>query len=208
MSLLLSQRKVLVLNKSWSAIGVVTLEKALKKVAGTYKDGTPKARIIDAVHDFAMLSWDDWAKLAPGEDEPSMRSVNAVFRIPEVIQYTRYDKLPSQKVHYNRRTIYKRDNYHCQYCGKHKPGNELSLDHVVPRCQGGLTTWDNIVVACTDCNAKKAGRTPIEANMKLLSIPKRPKYNLFHFFPEDVRIDSWRSFLGESYLIEVQHEHF
>jgi hypothetical protein len=43
----LSQRKVLVLNKSWTAIGVVTLEKALKKVAGTYKDGTPKARIID-----------------------------------------------------------------------------------------------------------------------------------------------------------------
>jgi hypothetical protein len=96
---MLSQRKVLVLNKSWSAIGVVTLEKALKKVAGTYKDGTPKARIIDAVHDFAMLSWDEWAKLVPREDEPAMRSVNAVFRIPEVIQYTRYDKLPSQKVH-------------------------------------------------------------------------------------------------------------
>jgi hypothetical protein len=84
----------------------------------------------------------------------------------------------------------------------------LSLDHVVPRCQGGLTTWDNIVVACTDCNAKKAGRTPKEANMKLLSIPKRPKYNLFNSFPEDVRIDSWRSFLGESYLIEHQHERF
>ena len=204
MSLALAQRKVLVLNKSWTAIGVVTLEKALKKVAGTYKDGTPKARIIDALHDFAMLTWDDWAKLRPTEDEPQMRSVNAVFRIPEVIQYTRYDKLPSQKVHYNRRTIYRRDNNICQYCGKNKPGSELSLDHVVPRCQGGLTTWENIVVACTDCNAKKAGRTPKEANMKLLSVPKKPSYN---FFPGDVRVKSWEQFLGAAYwLTELEHD--
>lgn len=200
----LAQRKVLVLNKSWTAIGVVTLEKALKKVAGTYKDGTPKARIIDPIHDFAMLTWDDWAKLIPSEDEPIMRSVNAVFRIPEVIQYTRYDKLPTQKVHYNRRTIYRRDGNKCQYCGKNKPGNELSLDHVIPRCQGGLTSWENIVVACTDCNAKKAGRTPKEANMKLLTVPKKPKYN---FFPGDIRVKSWESFLGAAYwLTELEHD--
>jgi hypothetical protein len=200
----LAQRKVLVLNKSWTAIGVVTLEKALKKVGASYKDGTPKARIIDCVHDFQMLTWDDWSKLRPQEGEEGMRSVNAIFRIPEVIQYTRYDKLPSQKVHYNRRTIYRRDNNVCQYCGKKKPGSELSLDHVTPRCQGGLTTWENIVVACTDCNARKAGRTPKEAGMVLLSVPKKPKYN---FFPGDVRIKSWEQFLGEAYwLTELEHD--
>lgn len=201
---MLSQRKVLVLNRSWSPIGVVTLEKALKKVSATYKDGTPKARIIDAVHDFSMLTWEDWSKLRPAEGEKGMRSVNAVYRIPEVIQYTRYDKLPTQKVHYNRRTIYRRDNNTCQYCGKRKPGGELSLDHVVPRCQGGLTTWENIVVACTDCNAKKAGRTPKEAGMKLLREPKKPRYN---FFPGDIRIKSWEQFLGEAYwLTELEHD--
>ena len=200
----LAQRKVLVLNKSWTAIGVVTLEKALKKVSGTYRDGTPKARIIDCLHDFAMLTWDDWSKLRPKEGEEGMRSVNAIFRIPEVIQYTRYDKLPSQKVHYNRRTIYRRDGNVCQYCGKKKPGDELSLDHVIPRCQGGLTTWDNIVVACTDCNARKAGRTPKEAGMTLLRVPKKPKYN---FFPGDIRVKSWEQFLGEAYwLTELEHD--
>lgn len=192
--MLLAHRKVLVLNKSWAPIGIITLDKALKKIAGTYKDGTPKACIIDTLNDFAMLTWDDWAKLRPQEGEPSMRSVNAVFRIPEVIHYTRYDKLPTQKVHYNRRTIYRRDNNICQYCGKNKPGNELSLDHVIPRCQGGLTTWENIVVACTNCNAKKAGRTPREANMRLLSVPKKPKHN---FFPGDTQAKSWQTFLGE-----------
>lgn len=201
---MLSQRKVLVLNRGWSPIGVVTLEKALKKVSSTYKDGTPKARIIDPIHDFQLLTWDDWSKLRPNDGEEGMRSVNATFRIPEVIQYTRYDKLGAQKVKYNRRTIYRRDNNICQYCGIRKSSNELSLDHVVPRCQGGLTTWDNIVVACTDCNAKKAGRTPKEAGMKLLSVPKKPKHN---FYPGDIRIKSWEHFLGVSYwLVELEND--
>ena len=200
----LAQRKVLVLNKSWTAIGVVTLEKALKKVGSNYKDGTPKARIIDCSNDFQMLTWEDWSLLRPKEGEEGMRSVNAIFRIPEVIQYSRYDKLGPQTVHYNRRTIYRRDNNICQYCNKKKPGSELSLDHVIPRCQGGLTTWDNIVVACTDCNAKKAGRTPKEAGMKLLSVPKKPSYN---FYPGDVRVKSWEQFLGEAYwLTELEHD--
>lgn len=202
--MLLTDRKVLVLNKSWAAISVVTLEKALTKVAGTYKDGTHKARIIDCVNDFKLMTWDDWSKLRPVGDEVGMRSVNCVFRIPEVIQYTRYDKMPSQKVHYNRRTIYRRDKYTCQYCGKRKPGSELSLDHVHPRCQGGLTTWENIVVACTECNAKKAGRTPFQAGMKLLSVPKKPDYN---FHVGSIRVKSWEQFLGEAYyLTELEND--
>jgi 5-methylcytosine-specific restriction endonuclease McrA len=204
MSVELAQKKVLVLNKSWTPIKIIPLEEALKKVAGTYSCGTPKARIIDCVNDFQSFTWDDWTELRPSNGEVGMRSVNTVFRIPEVIQYTRYDKLGSQAVHYNRRTIYRRDNNTCQYCGKKKPGNELSLDHVHPRCQGGLTTWENIVVACTDCNARKAGRTPQEAGMKLLRKPVRPKHN---FYAGDVRIKSWEQFLGEAYwLTELEHD--
>lgn len=199
-----AQRKVLVLNKSWVAIGVITLERALTKLSKTYSDGTPKARIIDCVHDFQSFTWNDWTQLRPAEGEDGLRSVNAVLRVPEVIQFTRYNKLPNTKVHYNRRTIYRRDNNTCQYCGKKKPSSELSLDHVVPRCQGGLTTWENIVVACTECNAHKAGRTPKEANMKLLSKPSKPKYN---FYTGDIRVKSWEQFLGEAYwLTELEHD--
>lgn len=200
----LAKSKVLVLNSSWSAIGVVTLEKALKKVSSTYADGTPKARIIDALNGFALFTWEDWTRLRPAEDEKGMKSVNAVFRIPEIIQFTKYNKLPSQKVHYNRRTIYRRDNNTCQYCGKKKPASELSMDHVVPRCQGGKTTWDNIVVACTECNTRKAGRTPQEAGMKLLSIPKKPTHN---FCVGDIRVKSWEQLLGTAYwLTELEHD--
>ncbi len=220
-----ARRKVLVLNRSWSPIGVITLDKALKKLTGAYKDGTPKAKIIDCVHDYAQMTWEDWTHFCPvcqtirnsrdeiGEghtckectsklgqiakpDEDGLRTNSTIFRVPTVIQFTKYDKLPQQRVHYNRRTIYRRDNNTCQYCNKKKSGNELSLDHVIPRCQGGLTTWENIVVACTECNARKAGRTPEEAGMKLRRKPVKPKYNIF---TDDVRIKSWEQFLGESY---------
>jgi 5-methylcytosine-specific restriction endonuclease McrA len=200
----LAHRKVLVLNKSWQAIGVVSLEKALKKVAGSYNDGTPKAKIIDCVNDFRSFTWDDWTNLKPEFEESCMKGVSCVLRIPEVIQYTRYDKIPKKKVHYNRRTIYQRDNNTCQYCQKMKSSEELSLDHVLPKCQGGLTTWENIVVACTECNSKKAGRTPKQAGMKLLRKPTKPKNN---FFTGDIRIKSWEQFLGENYwLIELEND--
>ena len=200
----LQNRKVLVLNKSWNAVGVVTLEKALKKVFSIYKDGTPKARILDCVHDFQLMTWEDWSKIRPKEDEEHLRSVNAIFRIPEVIQYTKYDKLPQQKIHYNRRTIFKRDHNTCQYCGKHKPMNELSLDHVIPKCQGGLTNWENIVLACIKCNVRKAGRTPEQANMKLLSVPKKPTHNLM---VGDIRVNSWQNFIENAYwFTELDHD--
>lgn len=192
MTTTLANRKVLVLNKSWSAIGIVTLEKAITKASATYKDGTPKAHIIDSVT-FQAFTWDEWIKLRPTEDEIGMRSVSTVFRIPEVIQFTRYDKLPAQKVHYNRRTIYRRDDNTCQYCSKRKPIKELSIEHVKPKCQGGLTTWDNIVIACIECNSKKAGRTPQEAGMKLIKIPTKPKYS---FYFGDIKMKSWEQFLG------------
>lgn len=201
---MLANEKVLVLNKSWTPIKVITLEKALTKVTKTNPDGTPKARIIDPIHDFQSLTWEDWTQLRPAEDEQGMQSVNAVFRIPRVIQYTQYDKIPTHKVNYNRRTIYRRDKNMCQYCYKKKPTSELSIDHVIPKCQGGKSVWTNVVVACTGCNAKKAGRTPKEAGMKLLREPKKPK---FSFEVGDIKIESWQAFLGEAYwLAELEHD--
>lgn len=201
---MLAYRKVLVLNKSWSPIGIIPLEKALSKVFACYKDGTPKAKIIDPINDFASLTWDDWSKLRPKNDEPLIQAVNANYRIPEVIQFIRYDKVPMQKVYYNRTNIYARDGNTCQYCKKKKPQKELSLDHVVPKCQGGLTTWENIVVCCLKCNSRKAGRTPEQANMKLMREPKKP---LFNYFDNQTFVKSWEQFLGKAYyLVELEND--
>lgn len=46
-----------------------------------------------------------------------------------------------------------------QYCGQRFPTHDLTFDHVVPRCQGGRSNWQNVVAACVNCNHRKGNRT-------------------------------------------------
>lgn len=80
--------------------------------------------------------------------------------------------VPYKELPFNRKNIFHRDNYTCQYCGK--KGLPLTLDHILPKSRGGKNTWENIVTACPKCNTLKANRTPLEAGMKMLKQPKRP----------------------------------
>ena len=154
------KRKVLVLNKGWNAIGVVSLERAIVMLFSTHECGTPKAKIIDPTREFQTFTWEKWSELKPKMDDEVIRSANMTFRVPEVILLSKYDKMPQHKIHFSRRTIYKRDNNQCQYCGATPGTEELTIDHIIPRSKGGLTTWDNCVLACVDCNSKKANRMP------------------------------------------------
>jgi hypothetical protein len=58
----LAQREVLVLNKGWTAVGIVSLERAIVMLFSAYKDGTPKAKIIDP-QDFRVMTWADWSEV-------------------------------------------------------------------------------------------------------------------------------------------------
>jgi hypothetical protein len=201
----LQSRKCLVLNKNWRPIGTVTLEDAICKVVNTYDDGTPKARIIEP-NSYQALSWDDWSKLTLEIDEERISSSRMSFKIPEIIILSKFEKLPKPKVHFSRRTLYKRDGMQCQYCGI-KPGSEeLTIDHVLPRAQGGTTTWENCALACVDCNRRKADRTPIQAGMKLMKEPKKPEAHLYKF-DTVIPIKSWESFLGSAYWsVELENQ--
>ena len=66
--------------------------------------------------------------------------------MPEVVTLTEFDRLPSAAVTFSRRNVFKRDRFTCQYCGKQPGGDELTIDHVVPRAQGGESSWTNCVV--------------------------------------------------------------
>lgn len=48
--------------------------------------------------------------------------------------------------------ILQRDDYVCKYCGRFGD----TIDHVMPKSKGGLSTPDNCVCACAECNLKKA----------------------------------------------------
>jgi 5-methylcytosine-specific restriction endonuclease McrA len=86
----------------------------------------------------------------------------------------------------------------CQYCGK-RPGTEdLTIDHVVPRAQGGQSNWTNCVLACFDCNARKADRTPAQAKMKLLNEPVRPAWK--PIYADRIQsFESWSKFISDAY---------
>ena len=75
----------------------------------------------------------------------------------------------------NRRNLYARDANRCQYCGQRFPTKELTIDHIVPRMIGGEHSWQNLVCACVKCNARKGGRTPVQAKMRLVRGPVRQK---------------------------------
>jgi hypothetical protein len=80
------------------------------------------------------------------------------------------------------RRVMKRDHYTCQYEGCHRRAD--TIDHIIPLCQGGRTTWQNLVACCLQCNQTKGGRTPEQAGMALKHVPMGPRAHLFKRFEE------------------------
>ncbi|MGE0058499.1 MAG: HNH endonuclease, partial [Dehalococcoidia bacterium] len=89
-------------------------------------------------------------------------------------------KRPRPQMRLTRREVFVRDRYTCQYCGKQT--RDLTIDHVMPRHRGGGHTWDNLVAACRSCNHRKAGFTPQEARMAMLSEPAKPPASSYYVF--------------------------
>jgi len=109
-------------------------------------------------------------------DDRFVRSVSVTFNMPSVVRFISGLRFRNGKVKFSRQNVYSRDKGRCQYCGVHVPRHESTFDHVIPRCKGGKTTWENIVIACLPCNQKKGGRTPKEARMPTRTKPVRPTH--------------------------------
>ena len=185
------QRPTLVLNRNWQPVRVATVARALVLL------WNETARVVDPV-DYQTYDWNDWSQLQPRDEESFIQAVRFRFRVPEVITLTDYDRLPQGAVTFSRRNIFKRDRFVCQYCGRQVSSEELTVDHVVPRAQGGKSSWENCVLACVDCNMRKADRTPDQAGMQLRRQPVRPKWRPF-YSSHHARIESWSKFIAEAY---------
>ena len=55
--------------------------------------------------------------------------------------------------------VFERDGNLCTYCGS---PYDLTIDHIVPRVQGGDHEPSNLATACRSCNSAKNDRTPEE----------------------------------------------
>lgn len=186
----IQDRKVLQLNRTWTPMHEISLEKALHMVFNE------RARIVNP-DDFQAMTWSDWSELEPEEGKDCIKGAKLSFRIPEVIVLNDYDRLPAPRKTFSRKALFKRDNYRCQYCGCQPGSEELTIDHVLPRAQGGVTSWENCVLACVACNAKKANRTPEQAGMELRTVPAAPSYRDLR--RTTVYVESWTAYLGEAY---------
>lgn len=193
--------KVLVLNKFYMAVRVITARRAFILLT------RETAEVIHADDgSYANYDFSTWAELSElrKEFEPDrydwVKTVRFDIAVPRIIRLVGYDKLPQQRVKLNRRNLFARDHNRCQYCGKHFHTSELSIDHVKPRTQNGPDTWENLVCACTSCNSRKGGRTPQQAHMKLIKEPVRPTRNpLISMRLNSERYASWKAFLDEAY---------
>ncbi|MBI3736097.1 HNH endonuclease, partial [Candidatus Sumerlaeota bacterium] len=163
-------RPVLVLNRHLLAVHICTVKRAISLV---YQE---LAHIV--TEDYQTHSFESWRELSQYAEAHAemIRTPQFQIRVPQVIVLGRYQNSPPRTVRFNRRNIYMRDHYQCQYCGCHPDRDDMTIDHIIPRSRGGKSTWENVTLACTNCNTRKGDRLPAECGMHPLTQPKRPSW--------------------------------
>ena len=140
-------RETLVLNASFEPLSTVSLRRAV------------------------VLVMQDKAVVEQAHPGLRVRAADVDVPVPQVIRLCRYVRVPfRQRAPWSRRGVLVRDRHRCAYCGR----RATTVDHVVPRAQGGQDTWLNTVASCAEDNHRKAARTPEEAGMPLLRQPFVP----------------------------------
>ena len=164
----LTRAPVLVLNLNYVPINVCTVRRGIILV------GKGKAELLE-------------------NHRGQLRTIDAVIEAPSIIRLVYLVKRPFLPRKLSKKEVFLRDRFTCQYCGK--KSQDLTLDHVVPRRQNGSHSWNNVVAACTRCNLRKAGRTPAEANMRLVKEPRVPDPNPYLILQNRSILEEWRPYI-------------
>ena len=132
------------------------------------------------------------------EYESEVHSPSITMKIPSVISLKEY-VVPQRYPAFTRFNVFLRDYFTCQYCYERYAVKSLTFDHIIPKSQGGKTTWENVVSACTKCNFKKGNRLLEKTDMYLLKKPSQPTSQELHkngkSFPTNYLHKSWRDYL-------------
>jgi len=203
------EQQVLVLNRGYSAVRVVPARNAFTLLC------REAAEIISVENgqwaNYNLTNWIDVATLQK-ELEPLLHSwirlPSLEIAVPKIIRLLAFDRVIKPQLRLTRRNLYSRDKNRCQYCGQRFSSSDLTLDHIVPRVQGGENSWMNLVCACLNCNTRKGGRTPKQAKMALVRKPFKPaKCESLRFRVGPMQYQSWKTFLNNAYwTVELQEE--
>lgn len=166
---------VLLLNSDWNPVSVLPLS-----VIGWQH--CIKLYFLDKVT--VLEEYDDWL----------IRSEHFSMNVPAVVVSKEYFKF-KKSAKFSRGNLFLRDMFQCQYCADTFDYKELTIDHVIPRCDGGRTTWENTVAACKSCNSEKGHK-----RIKPLREPYHPSHfqllNRWKERPVHVQHESWYRYLG------------
>lgn len=187
---------VIVLNKAWIPIDIISVFDAVTKM---YRG---KAMALDA--SFRMHNWESWVsnwKEAALLAQQVIKTPSDAIPLPRVIVLKDYKGFVRKSPKCNRRNLFIRDGKTCQYCGKKGDYSDFEIEHIMPQSRGGKTTWENVVLSCTACNQKKRNRTPDEAGMSLLRKPFKPDWHYIKSHEHDANysLNNWTELLSDMY---------
>jgi 5-methylcytosine-specific restriction endonuclease McrA len=152
-----------------------------------------------------LKSYDDWV----------VRSQHLEMPVPSIIIMTEQVKW-AKTLKYSRTNVYLRDDFTCQLqttsrckdrSGK-VPLTDLTLDHVVPKSQGGKTSWTNVTTCCKACNSDKGDDETI--------VPKKAPFKPTYYqilakrktMPISIKDAEWRYYIQwpEDLIKVVPHQ--
>lgn len=180
---------VLVLNRGYLPVRVTTVRHAFMMLY------MGRARALNT--DFEPLDFGAWVAARPEPDDEAVGTPAGPVPVPRVLLLSGYNRVPRAPLRLSRRNVFLRDDYTCQYCRSRLPVRDLNLDHVLPRCRGGRSTWENLVTSCRKCNLRKGQATPEECGMALGRVPARPSWSVVaHLARTRTRYEQWAPFIA------------
>ena len=195
---MLVTQPLLLLNGDYTPTKIITVKKAF----GLVSRGIAEFLEITDHGAYEFHNIGSWCELSEYKDEFErsqeewVQTGNMRLILPRVAKLIKYFKKERLRVRLTRNTLYARDVGICQYCGCKLSTHDMTIDHVVPRAQGGITRWENVVLSCESCNMLKGSRTPAQAGMKLLREPVKPTHPIQ---TTSYRHDSWKNFIDYAY---------
>ena len=186
------QRPTLVLNRNWQPVNVATVARALVLL------WNESARVVDPAR-LSALHLGRLVELQPARG----RAVHPGGPVPaagaggdhadSITTGCRWPRSPSAAATFSSGTTST-----CQYCGRQPGGEELTIDHVVPRSQGGVSTLGELRAGLRGLQQAQgrpdAGAGPHAAPQA----PVRPAWKPL-YADHSMRIASWSKFVSEAY---------
>lgn len=142
-----------------------------------------KGRLLSPALSSDAIVWVDEGRaiIIQWYSDTTLRTINRVYQVPQAIILThevRPNRLRKDRVAVNNYNLFLRDDFTCQYCGRHKQdlraGEKLTQDHILPRFHGGTNDWLNVTTACSTCNGRKGDKLYETCGLVLRSKPYRP----------------------------------